>query len=193
MIRLIRPPCPDLVALQTTYKAPINKQALVKAGSGKCMYCESLVTHVYFGDVEHIRPKDLFPGLKFEWANLGYVCAKCNNAKRNKWFEETPFVDPYSEDPGETIAAIGQWLFARPGADRGRVTIHEIQLNRPELLERRLEKLNRIQEILDLLAKAPNDAVRNALGSRIEVELGDGAEYLLVGRAAYQHLAGVPK
>ena len=68
---------------------------------------------------------------------------------------------------------------------RGRVTVHEIQLNRPELLERRLEKLHRIQEILDLIAKAPNDAVRKALSSRIEAELDSGAEYLLVARTAY--------
>ena len=64
----------------------------------------------------------------------------------------------------------------------------EIQLNRPELLESRLEKLHRIQEMLDLIAKAPNDAGRNALSSRIEAELESDAEYLLVGRAAYNQL-----
>jgi len=188
MVRLERPPCPDPAALTTNYKAAANKQALMKASQSKCMYCESRVTHVYFGDVEHILPKDRFPELEYDWENLGFVCAKCNNSKRNKWFEETPFLDPYSEDPSDAIAALGQWLFPRPGSDRGRVTVSEIQLNRPELLERRLEKLHRIQEMLDLIAKAPNDAVRNALSSRIEAELGSDAEYLLVGRTAYDQL-----
>jgi len=152
------------------------------------MYCESRVTDVYFGDVEHIHPKDQFPELEYEWGNLGFVCAKCNNSKSNKWFDETPFIDPYSEDPNDAITALGQWLFSRPGSDRGRVTLHEIKLNRPDLLQNRLEKLDRIQEILDLMAKAPNDAVRNALSSRIEAELGPDAEYCLVGLSAYNQL-----
>lgn len=185
MVRLERPPCPDLASLATNYKVSVNKQALMNASQSKCMYCESRVTHIYFGDVEHIRPKDRFPELEYEWENLGFVCAKCNNSKRNKWFDKTPFIDPYSEDPSDGIAALGQWLFSRPGSDRGRVTVHEIQLNRPELLERRLEKLHRIQEILDLIAEAPNNAVRKALSSRIEAELDSGAEYLLVARTAY--------
>ena len=79
--------------------------------------------------------------------------------------------------------------FSRPGSDRGRVTLHEIKLNRPDLLQNRLEKLNRIQEVLDLIAKAPNDAVRNALSSRIKAELGPDAEYRLVGLSAYNQLA----
>ena len=146
------------------------------------------MTHVYFGDVEHIRPKDRFPELEYDWNNLGFVCAKCNNSKSNKWFDETPFIDPYSEEPNEAIAAVGQWLFSRPGSDIGRVTLHEIGLNRPELLQNRLEKLHRIQDVLDLIARAPNDAVRTALSSRIDAELGPDAEYLLVGRTAYNQL-----
>ncbi len=189
MIRLNRPPCPNPAALQSNYKAPINKQALIAASHGKCMYCESRVIDVYFGDVEHIRPKDRFPELEYEWNNLGFVCAKCNNSKSNKWFDETPFIDPYSEEPNEAIAAVGQWLFPRPGSDRGRVTLHEIELNRPDLLQNRLEKLNRIQDVLDLIARAPNDAVRNALSSRIQAELGPDAEYRLVGLSAYKQLA----
>lgn len=186
MMRLYRPPCPNPEALQLNYKAPQNKRALVEASRGKCMYCESRVTDVYFGDVEHIRPKDLFPDLEHDWNNLGFVCAKCNNSKSNKWFEETPFINPYLENPSEEIAALGQWLFHRPGSDRGRVTIHEINLNRPALLENRLEKLKRIQNILDLLAIAVNDAVRNALQSQIESELGPDSEYRFVGLAAHE-------
>lgn len=188
MIRLVRPPCPDPEALKTNYKAPINKRALIGSSHGKCMYCESRVTDVYFGDVEHIRPKEKFPDLENEWTNLGFVCAKCNNAKRNKWFNETPFIDPYSEEPNDSIAALGQWLFARPGSDTGRITLHEIELNRPELLQNRLEKLNRIQDLMDLIAKAPNDAVRNALFPRLEAELATEAEYHLVGQSACDQL-----
>lgn len=190
MIRIVRPACPDPDALRTNYKAPVNKAELVKASHGKCMYCESGVSHVYFGDVEHIKPKDRFPELEFEWTNLGFVCAKCNNAKRNKWFDETPFLDPYSEDPGAELSALGQWLFSRPGSDRARVTISEIDLNRPELLEKRLAKLLQLQEILDLMTKAPNEAVARALGRRLDSITEEAAEYLFICRTAYMQLNG---
>ena len=33
------------------------KEALIKAQNGKCCFCESKVTHIAYGDVEHFRPK----------------------------------------------------------------------------------------------------------------------------------------
>jgi group II intron reverse transcriptase/maturase len=53
-----------------------------------------------FGDVEHIKPKAIFPVLEFEWENLGFVCARCNNAKRDFWSDETPVIDT-GADPAD--------------------------------------------------------------------------------------------
>ena len=45
------------------------------------MYCEDSV-----GDeVEHIRPKDLYPCLVFVWTNYVYACGRCNGGKSNKF------------------------------------------------------------------------------------------------------------
>ena len=52
MRKIQRPACPNTTALQTDYKHNQNKKALVGASHGKCMYCESAVTQVYFGDIE---------------------------------------------------------------------------------------------------------------------------------------------
>lgn len=136
MIRLTRPPCPNPVALRTDYRHPDNKAALRDASVDKCMYCESKVSHSYFGDVEHIRPKGTFPELEFSWENLGFVCAKCNNAKLNQWHDATPYINPYEEDPSGHLTALGAYVYQRAGSERGEITWRDIDLNRPQLLER---------------------------------------------------------
>lgn len=59
------------------------KEGLTKMCSGarRCVYCEDSV-----GDeVEHIRPKDLYPELCFVWENYVYACGNCNGPKSNKF------------------------------------------------------------------------------------------------------------
>jgi hypothetical protein len=47
----------------------------------RCVYCEDSL-----GDeVEHIYPKDLFPGKCFQWENYVYACGPCNGPKNNKF------------------------------------------------------------------------------------------------------------
>ena len=56
---------------------------LVKMCSGaqRCGYCEDSV-----GDeVEHIKPKDLYPECVFAWQNYLLACGRCNGGKNNKF------------------------------------------------------------------------------------------------------------
>ena len=47
----------------------------------RCAYCEDSV-----GDeVEHIKPKSLYPEDVFNWSNYLYACGRCNGPKNNKW------------------------------------------------------------------------------------------------------------
>ena len=79
MIKLDRPSCPNPRALtKGDYKHPDNKIALKNSTFGKCMYCESKITHIDYGDIEHIKPKSKYPTLKFTWSNLGFACTVCN-------------------------------------------------------------------------------------------------------------------
>ena len=80
------------------------KQALLKAQHDKCAFCESKVTHISYGDVEHFRPKAGWrqaegdalgrPGyywLAYEWGNLFLSCTLCNQRfKRNLFPLRTP-------------------------------------------------------------------------------------------------------
>ncbi|GAB3753615.1 HNH endonuclease [Spirosoma pomorum] len=59
------------------------KKALTKmcAGARRCVYCEDSVAD----EVEHIYPKDIYPGKAFDWDNYVYACGPCNGPKNNKF------------------------------------------------------------------------------------------------------------
>jgi len=75
------------------------KSALKRAQSDKCYFCESKVSSVAYGDVEHFRPKGGFkqyesdalgkPGyywLAYNWENLFYSCQICNQRFKKNLF-----------------------------------------------------------------------------------------------------------
>ncbi len=59
------------------------RQVLTKMCSGarRCSYCEDSVAD----EVEHIKPKDLYPEAVFAWENYLYACGPCNGPKNNKF------------------------------------------------------------------------------------------------------------
>lgn len=180
MIKLERPNCPNQSALDSgNYKHVDNKLALKDACCDKCMYCESKISHTYFGDIEHIKPKDKFPTLEFDWNNLGYVCAKCNNAKLNKYDDTTPFVNPYDEEPSEHIVAVGAFIKHKHGSERGEITITDIKLNRIELLERRKEKMETIEKVMDRCFRTSNETLKNNALEALKDEAKNNKEYSL--------------
>lgn len=46
-----------------------------------CQYCENPGAN----QIEHIKPKNLYPEETFAWLNYLYVCGACNIAKGNKY------------------------------------------------------------------------------------------------------------
>ncbi|MCL4677917.1 MAG: HNH endonuclease [Alphaproteobacteria bacterium] len=186
MIRIERPACPNPTALTTNYKHPQNKEALKKASYNKCMYCESHVSQIAFGDVEHIKPKDKFPALEFSWENHGYACSKCNNEKRNKFFDQTPFIDPYSENPREHIYAFGAMLRPKQGSERGEITINEIGLNRADLLEKRDKRINELETAIKACYRTQNEHLRECAMSALITEITEDKEYSMVVQALYE-------
>ena len=157
------------------------------------MYCESKVTHIDFGDVEHIKPKspEKFPELEFEWTNLGFVCGRCNNSKAKKYFDEAPFLDPYSEEPEDHIFATGAYLTQRNGSVRGEITIKEINLNRPDLLEKRLERINEIRIALNAAHRTGIDVLRASALAELEKEAESDNEYSLIVKTLLRLNAGL--
>ncbi|WP_338653513.1 hypothetical protein V6B14_17830 [Sporosarcina psychrophila] len=79
------------------------KEKLAEMFNNKCAYCESKISPVSYGDIEHFRPKTAYhskegevltyPGyywLAMDWNNLLLACEVCNRTfKKNKF----PLVD----------------------------------------------------------------------------------------------------
>jgi len=47
------------------------------SGARRCAYCEDSAAD----EVEHVRPKDLYPHVVFAWDNYIYACGPCNGPK----------------------------------------------------------------------------------------------------------------
>lgn len=88
---------------KSVYAAASVKSALRKAQHDKCAFCESKISHVAYGDVEHFRPKAGFrqkpedplaqPGyywLAYDWTNLLFCCQICNQRQKGNLF---PLID----------------------------------------------------------------------------------------------------
>ena len=63
------------------FRAVRAKLVEMCSGAQRCGYCEDSV-----GDeVEHIKPKDLYPECVFTWQNYLLACGRCNGGKNNKF------------------------------------------------------------------------------------------------------------
>jgi HNH endonuclease len=70
----------DIKKVQNKYRHAKVKDALVKMFHGKCAYCESKITTVTYGAIEHFFPKSVYVELTYEWNNLLLSCDLCNDA-----------------------------------------------------------------------------------------------------------------
>lgn len=59
-------------------KATLSKMCV---GVQRCAYCEDSLAD----EVEHIRPKALYPEWVFAWMNYLYACGPCNGPKNNRF------------------------------------------------------------------------------------------------------------
>lgn len=81
----------------SVYSDKTVRKALRDLFNGKCAYCESKITAIYNGDIEHFRPKAAYndkygealvtPGyywLAAEWENLLFACPFCNQTNTHE-------------------------------------------------------------------------------------------------------------
>ena len=178
MVALIRPECPNPAALAgdsnsaPTYSDPINKDALKRSTFGKCMYCESIIGHASYPEVEHIKPKSIYPELEFVWENLGYSCPVCNRKKRSKYDESLPFINPYEEDPEEEFMFIDYIIWPKNKSNRAKFTINSIKLNREVLIDRRKDKLDDVRKMIN----AAKNSIVKSLKEQILLEVIEKSE-----------------
>ncbi|MFJ7932296.1 HNH endonuclease [Peribacillus sp. NPDC096448] len=140
-------PIPNTI--QNRYRHLDIKVGLLKETNNKCAYCESKVLHIDHGDIEHIEPKSLVPSKTFDWFNLTIACRKCNQNKAQYYNTNLPLLNPYTDKTEEEIIFCGPLPFPKPGSSKAKITIKKLQLDRVDLIEKRIELLNQIQPLLD--------------------------------------------
>jgi uncharacterized protein (TIGR02646 family) len=159
----------DRERAKNNYRHPKIKQALVRLFHGKCAYCESHITHVDYGHIEHYRPKSGphgQPELCFEWTNLLLACGVCNGAEfKSDHFpgtaEHGPIINPCDDDPAfhfEFRFDVKLGLASVYGTTpRGHTTEVLLGLNRAELRRFRSEQVKKLA-VLKRLAESDSEA-----------------------------------
>ncbi len=187
---------------QSIYGHASVRDALRQAQHDKCCFCEGKFRAFAAGDVEHYRPKGrvrqdrssaaLKPGyfwLAYTWENLYWCCQTCNRTHKRDFFplkspakrarshtdclaDELPHIlDPGGpEDPVEHIDF--HYEVAVPLTERGRTTIELLGLNRPALIDARLERLRLLdafQTIVEIAAWNPRAPVAAKAGEAARI------------------------
>ena len=169
---------PESSKIKSRYNHPTIKEALCKETHDKCAYCESKISHISFGDIEHILPKSKRPELYVNWENLTIACEQCNRTgKRDYYDTEFPLINPYIDEPQEHFSEIGSLIFPVLGDSRAKITIDTIELNRSSLVERRMERIKHVDVLLSSWYKEKNMAIKKILHDELLIECQEDKEY----------------
>ncbi|ELQ5999058.1 HNH endonuclease [Cronobacter turicensis] len=171
------------------YRHKQIKKELSSETNGKCAYCESKLQHIHHGDVEHIYPKSLRVSGTFEWNNLTLACEICNQNKSDKDPDLELILNPYEVDPSTHI--FFESGFVCPLTKSGVNTEKLLSLNRPELIERRLEKT---KSTLGILTNILNDSYEakvriTILEDFIKYEMSSAKEYSAMVACVYDNFS----
>lgn len=81
------------------YRNDFVRNALIKSSFGKCAFCECIPSEGGNVEIEHFKPKSIYPDLTFEWINFLPSCRKCNSSKDSHDTGVEPIINPYDTDP----------------------------------------------------------------------------------------------
>ena len=129
------------------YKDNAIKSPLVQSSHEKCAYCESIPGETGYPEIDHFKPKSLYPLTVFDWDNLLPVCKKCNVQKIDHDTVQEPILDPYKDDPEMVFEYDGFWIKAKPGTmyAAAQKTIDVCKLNGSRLTRQRSGLLVELQ------------------------------------------------
>ena len=140
------------------YKKDDVCEALEEMYNGLCCYCEGRIGAVAFEEIEHRRPKSLYPEYTFEWDNLHLACPRCNRAKGKKWNDEHPILDSCHDNISEHLS----YRLGEAGPKRwsesyqGTTTIEHTDLNRQKLIDARTECAFKVLHTIGSLNNDPH-------------------------------------
>lgn len=148
-------------ARQTKWFTKITTTLATISGPGeRCMFCSGSEA----SQVEHFRPKAVFPNEAMTWTNFLWVCGICNQHKSDHFPPATEpggrFIDPTIENPWDFFEfdqfgnLCARWNDALDDLDpRADTMIQLLKLDRDALQQTRQDRLEALKEsALDTLA-----------------------------------------
>lgn len=148
------------------YRQKDVKESLIVMFHGKCAYCESSLSHISYGHIEHFYPVSLYPDQCFSWDNLLLGCEKCNFNKLNRFpinDDAYLLINPTSEDPSlffkfeyDVDTGLANVLGVN---ERGITAERVLDLNRHDLIKHR----SKVVEMIVFVAIRASDGDANAL------------------------------
>lgn len=179
------------------YNHPEVKAQLKEMFADKCAYCEHKTAVGYYGDIEHFRPKAVYPAHTFTWFNLLFSCAICNNASHKAdSFPLDPDGNPLLIDPSDPADDPADHLEFRYdpatsyalvyGTDaRGREVERTFDLNgargRKELLRHRSQHISQLRALIEFAQRGNAEAL-----ALLREACTPAAEYAAFARALCQ-------
>ena len=112
-----------------------------------CAYCEGRYIVTSNSQIEHFKPKSIYPDLMFNYANMNLSCEICNKAKLNKFDEK--LINPTVDDPYEHLKFKAYMI--SPIDERGEYTIDMFKLNSDERTNTKKDKYMAIYNRLELI------------------------------------------
>lgn len=164
-------PDAEKVKLLSHYRHPDIKAALYSSSQGKCAFCECIPSDGGYIEVEHFRPKSIYPSYTFEWSNLLPSCSQCNGSKLDHDTGADPIVNPYDLDPSQVFEyeAISIKPTTGPYHDIAKNTIEVCNLESIRLWKPRADILvsltiftSALKEAMANLAEADTDKKKTA-------------------------------
>lgn len=113
--------------------------------------------------------------LAYHWDNLFLACTKCNQRHKGCLFplqttatralshrddvagEDPLFIHPEQDDPARFLTFDHENIIPVGNNERGRTTIHCLQLDRTELTQHRAEMLSMVKALYDVVALFPDE------------------------------------
>lgn len=141
------------------YRHEDIKTALSTSSHGKCAFCECHPAEGGYIQVEHYKPKSIYPNSTFEWINFLPCCAQCNGSKSNHDTENEPLINPYDTSPADAFYFdfVSIKALEGPMHDRAKRTIEVCSLEGIRLWKPRAEILVSLTSYAQSLQSALDD------------------------------------
>ena len=144
-----------------------HKEPIARISKWQCAYCECSINAERVGQVEHFKPKAIFPLSAYDWDNYLLACGGCNGPKSDKWPRGAAYVRPddAAYDPALHFRFKGDGDVDAISANAAE-TVHDFELKRQLLIDDRKKFIElaraQIKNILETYALSTVIGLRQA-------------------------------